>query len=70
MMKGGVEVDQVKIGNFLKKLRKEKGITQEHFCEEKTAAEIAKAQNKNIKTVQTQIYRSRSMLKALLERSD
>ena len=29
MMKGGVEVDQVKIGNFLKKLRKEKGITQE-----------------------------------------
>ena len=42
----------------------------EHFCEEKTAAEIAKAQNKNIKTVQTQIYRSRSMLKALLERSD
>ena len=41
-----------------------------HFCEEKTAAEIAKAQNKNTKTVQTQIYRARSMLKALLERSD
>ena len=45
-------------------------VALEHFCEEKTAAEIAKAQNKNIKTVQTQIYRSRSMLKALLERSD
>ena len=33
MMKGGVEVDQVKIGNFLKKLRKEKGITQEQLAE-------------------------------------
>ena len=32
MMKGGVEVDQVKIGNFLKKLRKEKGITQEELA--------------------------------------
>ena len=33
MTKGGVEVDQVKIGNFLKKLRKEKGITQEQLAE-------------------------------------
>lgn len=33
MMKGGVEVDQVKIGTFLKKLRKEKGITQEQLAE-------------------------------------
>ena len=33
MMKGGVEVDQVKIGNFLKKLRKEKGITQEQLAQ-------------------------------------
>ena len=33
MMKGGVEVDQVKIGNFLKKLRKEKGITQQQLAE-------------------------------------
>ena len=41
-----------------------------HFCEEKTVAEIAASQNKNTKTVQTQIYRARSMLKALLERSD
>ena len=32
-MKGGVEVDQVKIGTFLKKLRKEKGITQEQLAE-------------------------------------
>ena len=40
------------------------------ICEEKTAAEIAASQNKNTKTVQTQIYRARSILKALLERSD
>lgn len=33
MMKGGVEVEQVKIGTFLKKLRKEKGITQEQLAE-------------------------------------
>ena len=33
MIKGGVEVDQVKIGTFLKKLRKEKGITQEQLAE-------------------------------------
>ena len=37
MMKGGVEVDQVKIGNFLKKLRKEKGITQAHAYSARTA---------------------------------
>lgn len=35
MMKGGldVDVDQMKIGSFLKELRKEKGITQEQLAE-------------------------------------
>ena len=33
MMKGGTEMDQVKIGNFLKELRKEKDITQEQLAE-------------------------------------
>ena len=47
-----------------------KEVATAHFCEEKTASEIAEVQNKNTKTIQTQIYRARSMLKALLERSD
>ena len=33
MMKGGVEVDQVKIGNFLKNFDKEKG----HYLRRKVA---------------------------------
>ena len=33
MMKGGLDVDQMKIGSFLKELRKEKGITQEQLAE-------------------------------------
>ncbi len=33
LMKGGLKVDQIKIGKFLKELRKEKGITQEQFAE-------------------------------------
>ena len=33
-MKGGVCMDQKKIGNFLKELRKEKNITQEDLAEE------------------------------------
>jgi len=32
-MKGGIPMDQSKIGQFLKQLRKEKGITQEEFAE-------------------------------------
>ena len=33
-MKGGIFMDQVKIGSFLKELRKEKGITQEQLAEQ------------------------------------
>lgn len=33
LMKGGEKVDQKKIGNFLKGLRKGKGITQENLAE-------------------------------------
>ena len=32
-MKGGLRMDQIKIGGFLKDLRKEKGITQEQLAE-------------------------------------
>lgn len=32
-MEGGFDVDQIKIGNFLKELRKEKGITQAQLAE-------------------------------------
>jgi RNA polymerase sigma-70 factor (ECF subfamily) len=40
-----------------------------HFCEEKTAREIAESTGKGLKTVQTQIYRAKAMLKNKLERS-
>ncbi|HIY04488.1 MAG TPA: RNA polymerase sigma factor [Candidatus Anaerotignum merdipullorum] len=36
-----------------------------HFYEEKDAAEIAREQNKNVKTVQTQIYRARARLQKI-----
>lgn len=45
-------------------------IAKEHFCEELSAPEIAEKTGKNLKTVQTQIYRAKAMLKKLLERSD
>ena len=32
-MKGGLRMDQIKVGAFLKGLRKEKGITQEQFAD-------------------------------------
>ena len=42
-----------------------------HFCNQLSVAEIAQKQGKNPKTVQTQLYRAKSMLKKLLaERSD
>ena len=40
-------------------------VARQYFCEEKTVEEIALAQNKNKKTVQTQIYRAKAMLKSL-----
>lgn len=42
-----------------------------HFCEELTITEISKRENKNPKTIQTQLYRAKGMLKKMLtERSD
>ena len=42
-------------------------IALEHFYKEKKAAQIAEETGVNLKTVQTQIYRTRSMLKKLVE---
>ncbi|MGN0266819.1 MAG: RNA polymerase sigma factor [Lachnospiraceae bacterium] len=42
-------------------------IALEHFYKEKKAAQIAEETGVNLKTVQTQIYRARSMLKKLVE---
>ncbi|MCI8635103.1 MAG: sigma-70 family RNA polymerase sigma factor [Eubacterium sp.] len=39
-----------------------------YFYEEKKADEIAREQNKNLKTVQTQIYRARAMLRKLYKK--
>ncbi|MDO5409410.1 MAG: sigma-70 family RNA polymerase sigma factor [Lachnospiraceae bacterium] len=38
-----------------------------HFYEEKTAAQIAAEQGKNLKTIQTQIYRAKAMIKKIME---
>ena len=40
-----------------------KTVATEHFCREKSVSEIAEEQGKNIKTIQTQIYRAKGMLK-------
>ncbi len=42
-------------------------IALSHFWEEKTAKEISEEKGRNLKTVQTQIYRAKAMLKKLLE---
>lgn len=42
-------------------------IAREHFYEEKSAKEIAEATGKNIKTVQTQIYRAKALIKKQME---
>lgn len=41
-----------------------------HFCNELSVAEIAQQKGKNPKTIQTQLYRAKAMLKKMLERSD
>ena len=41
-----------------------------HFCRELSVTEIARMENKNPKTVQTQLYRAKAQLKKMLERSD
>lgn len=43
-------------------------IAKLYFYEEKKAEEIAQMQDKNVKTIQTQIYRARAMLRKLYEK--
>lgn len=43
-------------------------IARLYFYKEKTADEIAASMNKNVKTIQTQIYRARDMLRKLYEK--
>ncbi len=40
-------------------------IATDYFCKELTVADISKKSGKNIKTIQTQIYRAKSLLKKL-----
>lgn len=44
-----------------------KEVATAHFCEELSVTEIARRLGKNPKTIQTQLYRARAMLKQLLE---
>lgn len=54
--------------NSLKSPYKE--VAKLHFYDELTASEITKKQNGNLKTIQTQIYRAKIMLRKLLEDED
>lgn len=45
-------------------------VASAHFCQELSVAEIARQKGKNPKTIQTQLYRAKAMLKKMLERSD
>lgn len=47
-----------------------KDVALDHYYKELTVQEIAKRTGKNIKTVQTQLYRAKAMIKKILERSD
>lgn len=47
-----------------------KEVAYAHFCQELSVVEIAQRTGKNPKTIQTQLYRARAMLKKMLERSD
>lgn len=40
-----------------------KTVATEHFCREKSITQIAQEKGKNVKTIQTQIYRAKGMLK-------
>lgn len=44
-----------------------KEVATEHFYREKTAKEIAAETDKGIKTVQTQIYRAKAMIRKMIE---
>lgn len=41
-------------------------VASAHFCDELSVTEIARREGKNPKTIQTQLYRARAMLKQLL----
>jgi len=45
-------------------------IAMEHFYKELSVQEISINTGKNIKTLQTQIYRAKAMIKKMMERSD
>lgn len=45
-------------------------VALEHFYEEKTAEEIAEAHGKNKKTIQTQIYRARELLRRIYRKEE
>lgn len=47
-----------------------KEVAYAHFCKELSVPEIAQQTGKNPKTIQTQLYRARAMLKKILERGD
>ena len=44
-----------------------KEVATEHFYKEKTAKEIAQEAGKGLKTIQTQIYRAKAMIKKQME---
>ena len=44
-----------------------RSVATEHFCRERSIAEIATASGKNRKTVQTQVYRAKTMLRKLMK---
>lgn len=45
-------------------------IALEHYYKELSVQEIAKKTGKNLKTIQTQLYRAKALIKKILERSD
>lgn len=45
-------------------------IAREYYLEEMSAAEIAAKRKTNIKTIQTQIYRARDMLRKLYRKGE
>ncbi len=45
-------------------------VASAHFCDDLSVTEIAKQKGKNPRTIQTQLYRAKAMLKKMLERSE
>lgn len=43
-----------------------KEVATAHFCEQLSVSEIARKENKNVKTIQTQLYRAKGILKKML----